>query len=147
MRPHLYRIYVFALAFAVSMSGALAQPLVTEDEAKLPSAKMAIATRSVTRAPGIRLVAPEAGHATVPFRLKIVFETRGGSSIDPGSVKLTYLKTPLVDLTERVKTGISATGIEQRDVRMPAGEHLMRVSVTDNEGRNASSVIKLIVNN
>lgn len=145
---NLRRVFTFDLAVALALAAApiLAQPLVTEEEAKLPNLK-SIATRGVTRAPGIKLVSPEAGAAKTPFNLKIAFEPRGGASIDPGSVKLTYLKTPVVDLTERVRSGISAGGIEHRDAQMPAGEHLIRVSVTDNEGRNTSSVIKLTISN
>lgn len=146
MKPSLRRIRLWASALVFAAAPVLAQPLVTEEEARLPDAKN-ILTRSVTRAPGIKLVSPEAGSAKTPFNLKIAFEPRGGASIVPASVKLTYLKAPLVDLTERVKAGISAKGIESREVQMPAGEHQMRVSVSDDEGRNTSSVIKLTISN
>ena len=77
--------------------------------------------------------------------MKFQFEPRGGSKIDPASVKVTYLKAPLVDLTDRVKPFVSATGIDMTKVEIPPGEHDIKVQVTDSEGRVGSTVVSLVV--
>ena len=116
--------------------------LIKEEEAKLPAGASAAASRAITRGPGVKLVTPEA----VPgksFPLKIVFEPRGGAQVDLASVKVEYLKTPVVDLTDRVKPGIKADGIDLSSVNVPAGTHPIRVSLRDSEGRQGTSVITL----
>lgn len=129
------------------MGGAQAAPLITESEAKLPPAAGAIATRGITRGPGIKVLSPEPGAAAVksPFNLKVAFEPRGGAKVDPGSVKVTYLKSPVVDLLDRVKAGLSVAGIDLAGAEAPPGEHQIKVSLQDSEGRQTSSVISFTV--
>lgn len=127
---------------------AQAAPLITEKEAKLPPGDGAsIATRAITRGPGIRVLAPEPGSVAVrsPFQFKVAFEPRGGARIDPSTVKIVYVKTPNVDLLERVKVGLSDKGIELDAAEAPAGEHQIRVTVQDSEGRQTSHLIGFTV--
>lgn len=121
--------------------------LITADEAKLPAASGTIATRGVTRGPAIKIVSPDPSTKDLKglFDLKIAFEPRGGAKIDPASVKLTYLKSPAVELTERIKTAIKPEGIELGKVAVPPGEHQIRVTVKDDEGRQTSTVLSLNV--
>ena len=145
------RIHV--LIVGVSLYGAVAHAqtvqLITNDEASLPNATGQIATRGITRGPGIKLMSPDPAAKLIkgPFDLKIAFEPRGGSKIDPASATLTYLKNPAVDLTPRVKSGIKPEGIEVTKAAVPAGEHQIRVTVKDDEGRQTSQVISLSVAN
>ena len=133
------------IAISVLLMGGVANgqsiQLIKEDEAKLPAGSTA-ATRAITRGPGVKLVTPEAVHGKA-FPLKIAFEPRGGAAVDLASVKVEYLKTPVVDLTDRVKPGIKVDGIELSSVNVPAGAHPIRVSVRDSEGRQGISVINL----
>ena len=126
---------------ASTMVNAQSIQLIKEDEAKLPAGNVA-ATRAITRGPGVKLVSPE-NVAGKSFPLKIVFEPRGGAQVDLASVKVEYLKNPVVDLTDRVKAGIKADGIDLSSVNVPAGAHPLRVTVRDNEGRQGISVINL----
>jgi hypothetical protein len=137
------------LVLALSLFGTLSQaaPLILESEAGLPNAPVIEPKlRGITRGPAIRQLAP-APETTLksPFDLRIAFEPRGGAAIDLASVKVVYLKSPSVDLLERVRPGLSARGIELGGAEAPAGEHLIRVSVQDSEGRQTHSVIKLSV--
>lgn len=120
--------------------------LITEDEAKLPPPKGAVATdrRGVTRGPKIKFV-EEGEPVHSPMHLKLTFESFGGAKIDLDSVKFTYLKTPNVDLTPRIKTFVQASGIDIPDVELPAGEHMVRVDVKDSDGRigTTSFVLKV----
>lgn len=50
-------------------------------------------------------------------------------------MKVTYLRTPNVDLTPRLKPFIQAGGIDMPDAELPQGEHLVRVDVKDSDGR------------
>lgn len=137
------------MAAAVFATGAQAQTLqlISSDEAKLPNAPGQIASRGVTRGPGVKVMSPDPAtrEHKGPIDLKIAFEPRGGSKIDPSSVRLTYMKTPEVDLTERVKSGIKAEGIDVSKAVVPPGTHQIRVSVKDDEGRQTSSVLNLNV--
>jgi len=131
---------IFLAFFAIAPMSAVAGPLITPEEAALPPQKGAIpnSARGITRGPKIQ--APEAAAAVPsPMRFQVKFQTFGGSNIDLDALKVTYLKSPLVDLTSRIKPFAQATGIDMPDAQLPPGDHLMRVDVKDSEGRAAST--------
>ena len=141
----------FAIAIAAVVSSAAipasaAHVLITEEEAKLPPPKGAVATdrRGVTRGPKIKYV-EEGEPIHSPMHLQLTFESFGGAKIDPDSVKVTYLRTPNVDLTPRIKSFVQATGIDIPDVQLPAGDHMVRVDVKDSDGRLGSTSFVLRV--
>lgn len=132
----------------LSLSGnALAVSLIKDAEAKLPAATAGgLATRGITRGPGIKQVSPDSSQSIKsPFNFKVAFEPRGGAKIDLSSVKVTYLKSPPVELLDRVKPGLNETGIDLNGAEVPPGDHQIRVSVTDSEGRQSSSVVEFKV--
>jgi hypothetical protein len=134
---------VAALLTGASVAVAQTVQLITEDEARLPAATQA-PTRAITRGPGVKLIAPES-FSNASFAFKVAFEPRGGSKVDPASVQVVYLKNPPVDLTGRVKSGISPEGIDLASARAPVGEHPIRVYVRDDEGRQNSATFILVV--
>jgi hypothetical protein len=79
---------------------------------------------------------PAAGTIKSPLILKVRFESHGTSKIDVDSVLVTYMKKPAVDLTQRIKPFVGATGIDVEDAEVPPGTHTLRVNVTDTEGRS-----------
>jgi hypothetical protein len=116
-----------------------AHVLITEEEAKLPPPRGAVAAdrRGITRGPKIDVVLQgDQVHSPMHFQLK--FESFGGAKIDPDSVKVTYLRTPNVDLTPRVKPFVQPTGIDMPDVELPVGDHMVRVDIKDTDGRVGS---------
>jgi hypothetical protein len=122
-----------------------AEVLIKESEAKLPPAPAtAPETRAITRGPGIRVVSPE-GAVVSPFQLRVVFEPRGGAKIDLSSVTMTYLRTPNVNLLDRVRGGLSEKGIDLVTAEVPPGEHQVRLTVQDSEGRQTSTLLNLNV--
>lgn len=140
-----YPLSALLLLCAVS---AQAGSLISEKEAKLPAGESGtITTRAITRGPGIKLLSPEPGAAAVksPFLFKVAFEPRGGAKIDPATVRIVYVKTPNVDLLDRVKVGLSEKGIELDAAEAPAGEHQIRVTVQDSEGRQSTQLIAFTV--
>jgi hypothetical protein len=121
--------------------------LITPKEAQLPAASGALNTRGIARGPGIKVISPDPAAADIksPFDLKVQFESRGGNKIDPAAVKLTYLKATAVDLTPRLKGAITETGIDFSKAEVPPGEHAVKITVKDVEGRETNTVLNLIV--
>lgn len=128
-----------ANAIALSSSAYASHLLITEEEAKLPPPKGAVVAdrRGITRGPKIEVIVDgEQVHS--PVHLQLRFESFGGAKIDPDSIKVTYLKTPNVDLTERVKAFVRVNGIDMPDAELPPGNHMIRVDIKDSEGRMGS---------
>jgi len=125
---------------ALASVSASAAVLISSEEAKLPPPKggaVAIDRRGVTRAPKVILLSnTEPVHS--PIHLQLKFESFGGTKIDENSVKVTFLRTPNVDLTPRVKSFVQATGIDMPDAELPAGDYTLRVDVKDTDGRIGS---------
>ena len=119
---------------------ARAAPLITAEEAALPPQKGAIANsgRGITRGPKIQVPDAETGAQTSPMRFQVKFQTFGGSSIDLEALKVTYLKTPVVDLTPRIKPFAQPNGIDMPDAQLPPGDHLVRIDIKDSDGRATS---------
>jgi hypothetical protein len=128
--------------FSATALGQVVQ-LITADEARQAAAASKPATRAITRGPGVKLASPET--VSGQFAFKVGFEPRGDAKIDPASVKVEYLKGSGIDLTERLKAGIKPTGIEVSAAAAPAGEHPIRVTVRDSEGRLGTAEFKLVV--
>lgn len=125
-----------------------AEVLITEAEAMLPApGDSMMATRGLTRGPAVEQVAPnpDAKGVKAPFSLKISFSGRNNVAIDPASVKVIYLRSPTVDLTERVKAHVTPTGIDMSEVDVPPGTHVLRLDVRDQQGRTSTATIKLNV--
>ena len=115
--------------------------LITEAEAQTPNLNVP-ATRAITRGPGISLQSPTEVTAK-SFAFKLAFEPRGGAKINESTLKIEYLKQPVIDLTARFKPGLNGNLLELPQASVPAGAHPIRVSVHDSEGREAQTVIRL----
>ena len=144
-----FRMTIARLAVSAALRGAgsaAAIDLITEDEARLPALPKMATRGGITRGPGIKVVSPSPdGQVKAPFAMKVEFQPHGGSKIDAGSIKITYLKKPAVDLTPRLKAAISESGINLGDANVPAGAHDIRIDVTDAEGRTKSETVSFTV--
>jgi hypothetical protein len=139
------KILKFVALLLIFQEGLSAAPLITSKEAALPAATKVV-TRGISRGPAIKFITPVADSTvSSPFDLRISFEPRGDSKVDVNSVKVTYLKFPYVDLTSRLKSAISANGINFQNAEVPAGEHSIKLTVQDTDGRETNSVFNLIV--
>ena len=136
-----------ATLISLSVPARAAIVLITEEEAKLPPPRGAVAAdrRGITRGPKIDVVL-QGGQLHSPMHFQLKFESFGGAKIDPDSVKVTYLRTPNVDLTPRIKPFVQPTGIDMPDVELPVGDHLVRVDIKDSDGRvgSTSFVLKVV---
>jgi hypothetical protein len=132
---------VLFLLLPIVCNYAWAFNLITDDEAKLPSAYAEGKRAGLTRGPGIDVASPGDAVKRNGVNLKVDFKPRGGASIDPKSVKVVYMKSPNVDLTERIKPYVVANGIAITGAQVPPGEHQLKVEVEDSEGRMSSKLI------
>lgn len=135
------------VAAGLLFSGASrATQLITEEEAKLPPPKGAVAAdrRGILRGPKVEFVSP-GDSVSSPMRLQLKFESFGGAKIDPDSVKVIFLRTPNVDLTPRVKPFVQADGINMQDAELPPGDYTVRVDIKDSDGRPGTAIFTLKV--
>jgi hypothetical protein len=133
-------------ACAISSATLLAGPafsleLITPSEAALPAPQITGHERGISRGPTVAIVSPSpaAGAIQSPLNLKITFDPHGGSRVDADSVLLTYMRTPAIDLTQRIRPYITANGIYVIDAEVPPGTHTLRVDVSDTDGRTSSA--------
>ena len=127
---------------------ARAEVLITKAEAEAPPPRnaAAVATRGITRGPGIEQLSPDPDkQVRSPLRLQIKVHIRNNVEIDIGSVKLVYLRLEPIDLTERIKAHIKSDGIQMERADVPPGLHTLRLDLRDKQGRAASAIIKLDV--
>lgn len=142
---HLLKITAAGILFAAAGSAG-AIDLITDEEARLPATPKMATRGGITRGPSIKVVSPNPdGQVKAPFTMKVEFQPHGGSKIDANSVKVTYLRKPAVDLTPRLKTAISESGINLGDANVPAGAHDIKIDVTDAEGRTKSETVSFTV--
>lgn len=147
MRFPFFTFFCGILVFT-PVPAALADVLITQAEANLPApVDVSLTTRGLTRGPLVEQVTPDPDAAPVksPLPLKIKFQTRNNVPIDKESVKLTYVRTPSVDLTSRIKAHIGDDGIDMRQAQVPPGKHVIRIELKDQQGRSSSATIKLSV--
>jgi hypothetical protein len=112
--------------------------LITVEEASYPAATLPeVEIRgSPTRRPQIIVVSPppNAGLVHSPLDLKLRFRAFGGTEIAPDSVVVTYLKNPLIDITQRIKSFIAQSGIDIMQAEVPPGLHKFLVRLKDKNG-------------
>lgn len=140
-------VYGVGLVFTFATATGSAAPLITPKEAQMPAASGELKTRGIARGPGIKVISPDVTASEIkgPFDLKVVFESRGGNKIDPSAVKVTYLKATSVDLTPRLKGAITEAGIDFAKAEVPPGEHAVKITVKDVDGRESNTVMNLVV--
>jgi hypothetical protein len=137
------------LALALGSNAANAgEVLIKPEEAALPpssnASKIPLTTRAITRRPDLTLVSPDKA-VTSPFKLQLKFQAHGGSTIKPDSFHLIYLKSPVVDLTARVRPYVTQNGVEMTGAEVPPGQHTIEAKISDSDGRESSGVFVLDV--
>lgn len=135
-----------ALSVGALVDSAHAVVLISADEAKLPPPKGAtpMSARGVTRGPKVELLTKDAAVRS-PVRLQLKFQTFGGAKVDLSAVQATYLRSPNVDLTQRLKPFVTENGIDIPAAELPPGEHQLRIDIKDSDGRAATASFLLKV--
>lgn len=142
-----YRFLVsMLLVFAVPSFAADRLVLITEKEASMPAGDVP-KSRGITRGPSIEQISPDPGARAVkgPIDFKVKFSPHGGAAILPETVQIQYIKTPIIDLTERAAPFINDKGVSVAGAVVPAGEHKVQISVQDSNGRWGTAVMSINV--
>jgi hypothetical protein len=148
MRNILGMIAAIGLALGYAPAASATEVLITTAEAMLPDLSgSALSMRSLTRGPAVEQISPvprsKGTKSPLPFQIR--FTAHNDTTVVPDSVKITYLKSPAVDLTPRLKAHITPTGIEMSDVEVPPGTHMLRVEIRDSQGRSGTGIVTLTV--
>jgi hypothetical protein len=133
---------------ALAVGNTLAQGagvwLVSSQEAALPPSATSKAGRSITRGPAIRQISPtNVVSANTPFDLHVEFAGRGGEKINPASAQVAILRGSNINITDRVKPFITASGIEMPAAMVPPGTYVLQVTVSDAGGRQSIANIEI----
>ncbi len=139
--PHALLALMAALLVGSSAAADGPLRLVTEEEARRPDARVPT-TRAITRGPGLKLIS-SAEVSAGNFPMKVQVERRGGVQIDPQSVRVEYLKEPVVDITDRVKARFAGDSLDIPQATLPTGEHHFRVTIKDADGRQGSTLFSI----
>jgi hypothetical protein len=149
MKGYAAGIAVALLLLLSAPAGALT--LITAEEAALPAGAPqpltapAAPQRGITRPPQIDLVSPARRPVHSPFEFRIGFVAHGGAHIDPKSVKIIYLRQDNIDLTNRLKSAITAKGIDVPNAETPPGRYVFRIEVQDDDGHISATDIVIDV--
>ena len=127
------------IALPLHSSGQIS--LITSEEVLRPDEPVKV-TRGITRGPSIKLLSNSTVDAK-SFPFKLMIEPRGGAKNIPESLKIEYMKKPIIDLTERFKLAFNGNEIEIAKASVPVGLHALKVSIKDTEGRDAMVFISL----
>jgi len=126
--------------------------LITGAESALPNAPATAGapnprTRGMFRPPDIVQIspAPNGMARRAPFPFKIEFTPHHGSAVDVSTVKLTYMKVPPVDITQRFRSYLSSSGIFIPAAQLPPGVHTIRIEVADSDGYPNTALVTLKV--
>jgi hypothetical protein len=131
---HAARLLIAVAAFFSSTLPAYAIELITKQEASLPSGDP-IELRGPLPGPSIEVVWPSLDiPQKAPIRVLIRFKTYG-TPVDTESVRIIYVKDPLIELTQRVHDFIAPAGIELAEAEVPSGIHTIHIQLKDTAGR------------
>jgi hypothetical protein len=119
--------------------------LITAEEANLPASQDVFPPRAITRGPHIELIKAEDSQLHSPLHFQLKFRAFGGATIDLNTLHLTYLRSPSLDLTSRIKPFAQPTGIDIPEAEVPPGYHLFRVDLHDSDGRETTANFALKV--
>ncbi len=120
--------------------------LVTPDEVQSfgtdtdPGSNIPVNLASDSHAPKISVQSPASATVDGMFTLKATFSAKSGGTVRPDSLRILY-RTPVgwFDVTDRVlaQSNVTASGITSQPLKLPAGQHKLRLSVQDSRGREA----------
>lgn len=84
--------------------------------------------------PKIEVIKPVQGaSAKPPVEVEIKFVAKS-SPVDPASLTVSVVKLINIDITDRVRTYVTASGIHVPAAQLPSGKHTVRISIADQDG-------------
>lgn len=95
-----------------------------------------------SRRPEIAVLEP-IGAVTAPFRFAVRFKAHGSAKIVVPNIRVYYHKKGPIEITQRLRAGLSADGINIDDALTPPRKHTLRIELEDSEGQKEVSFVKL----
>jgi len=122
--------------------------LITDEEAARPEAKnVGFARMPDALGPEIIINNPISDKETTgPVKLKINFVQKN-TAVDLKSIKFKCLKSPELDLTERIRPYVTSKGLNIEQVKLPAGRYRFRIIIADINGRLSEKDLSVMVVN
>lgn len=80
-----------------------------------------------------------------PFTLMVGFSARDGAAPDLTTLRVECLKSPVIDLTPRLKPYVTPGGVTVERTTLPPGLHKFRVSINDVRGRLSEKDFTILV--
>lgn len=77
--------------------------------------------------------------------IKISFKPRDKVPVDVKSLRVFYVKFIDIDLTDRVRPYVKASGINVSEADLPKGRHTLRFELSDRKGRTTRRVVTVTV--
>jgi hypothetical protein len=137
------------LFFLIDPSPGYSLVLITSEEARQPEAPLLTGmecSRLEGDGPQIKITSPKLGEPlSTPLAVDIVFEATSNKIIDYDSLRLKYLKLIPIDLTDRVKPYLSNNRLIVKDIKVPPGQHCLRLLIGYTSGEQTLMEIFLNV--
>ena len=125
--------------------------LITPQEAATPAAEspggsvLDVGRQEINLGPTIEILKPsDGGKASGPIEIQINFVPKTGP-VDVNSLKVTVVKFLSIDITDRLRDYVSPSGIQVKEAKIPAGKHIVRISVADVQGARSVKEIEFEV--
>jgi hypothetical protein len=135
---------VIALAGFLPSVSASGFTLITAEEAKLPQGGPIDGEKALIPGPTISVLFPRRdATSTSPILFFVGFKPYGRTAVNLDSLRITYIKKPSIDLTQRVRNFIKLNdqGFKIENAEVPPGTHVVRIEIEDREGRPGSQVV------
>lgn len=140
------------LAGGVHAAGSYGFWLITPEEAAMPPAStekggqpLDIGREPLDTGPLIEVLKPVPGALpAVPLEITVKFVPRS-APVDLSSLKVMVVKFIGIDITDRVRPFATPAGIQIPNAKLPAGEHTVRITVSDASGGVSQKQLTLTV--
>jgi hypothetical protein len=142
-----YVTFLLALVFGSVQAdaGEVRFELLTNEEAARPVGRnFGFSTKAADNGPAIEVSDLEVPEAK-PFALRVRVKARDGAAPDLTTLRVECLKTPIIDLTPRLKPYITAEGVTVAQTTLPPGLHHFRVSINDARGHLSEKDFTIVV--
>jgi hypothetical protein len=138
--------YIFVFTLFVTTNCGSQVRLISESEAVLPNASNGgegNKRSGLLRGPKFEIVSPPSDARIESLsRIHVKFVSRNDAKLDLSTFTMTYMKRPLIDLTQRISQYTSETGVDVPKAILAPGRHVIRLEIKDVEGRSTSKLIE-----
>lgn len=103
----------------------------------------------IRNGPEIVFHAPSATKLNSPVDFDVEFRPRGGIAPDVGTLKVEYdLGIAWLNITKKLlaHAKVSGTRLSSKRAQLPGGNHVLRMTIRDKQGRESQAILRFSVN-